>query len=185
MLVMVDEQTGDKYARAVGQKGTGGGEQMEWLLNDMCEELKVGGHQAGENGHVIFKSDGESSIEAVKAALAKKLGGKVVLDRPPKGESQSNSVAEEGGKMVREFVKLMRDVTESKANVKLDGSHAIIYWMIRWAAVALTRFMVGVDGLTAYERRRGRRCRIPMAAFGETVWYKKAGKPKDRNNMDI
>ena len=98
MMVMVDEQTGDKYAGAVGQKGTGGGEQMEWPLNDMCEELKSWGHQGGESGHMIFENDGESFIEAVKAALAKKLGGKVVLDRPLKGESQSNGVAEEGGK---------------------------------------------------------------------------------------
>ena len=35
MMVIVDEQTGDSYARAVGQKGAGGSGEMEWLLNDI------------------------------------------------------------------------------------------------------------------------------------------------------
>ena len=74
----------------------------------------------------------------------------------------------------------MRDVVETEANMKLDGSNAIVHWMIRWDSMAMTRFVVGVDGMTAIEGRRGRRCRIPMAAFGELVWYKKAEKQKDR-----
>ena len=77
----------------------------------------------------------------------------------------------------------MRDVVESKAKMKLGGSHAVIYWMIRWAAMALTRFMVGVDGMAAYERRRGRRCRVPIVSFGETVWYK--SRLRDRNTLEV
>ena len=99
MLVMVDERTGDKYARAVGQKGLGGGaEGMKWLINDLHEELKAWGHHGGEGGHVIFKSDNEPAIVEVREALARHHGGKVVVDRPPKFESQSNGTVEEAGK---------------------------------------------------------------------------------------
>ena len=55
MLVMKDEATGEKYARAVGQKGLGQGEEMQWLIVDLHEELKSWGHHGGEMGHVIFK----------------------------------------------------------------------------------------------------------------------------------
>ena len=49
MLVMVDEGTGDKYERAVGQQGFGGGaEDMQWLIGDLHEELKSWGHHGGE-----------------------------------------------------------------------------------------------------------------------------------------
>ena len=88
---------------------------MDWLLNDMNEKLKSWGHHGGERGHLIFKkSDGESAVTAVRDALAKQQGGRIVIDRLPKGESQSNGAVEEAGKTVREFVNLMRDVVEAK-----------------------------------------------------------------------
>ena len=42
---MVDEQTGDKYARAVGQKGVG--ESQEWVVRDLSKELNSWGHTRG------------------------------------------------------------------------------------------------------------------------------------------
>ena len=41
MLIMMDQGSGDKYARVVGQKGLGGGsEEMQWFVVDLHEELK-------------------------------------------------------------------------------------------------------------------------------------------------
>ena len=90
LIVMVDESTGEKYARAVGKKGIGEENEMEWLVKDMSEEMKSWGHQGGDGGHIILKSDGERSIVALRTALAKFHGGKVVPEDPPRGESQSN-----------------------------------------------------------------------------------------------
>ena len=99
MLIMLDESTGDKYARAVGQKGLGGGrEEMQWLVADLHEELKSWGHHGGDGGHIILKSDNESPIVTVRDALAKYHGGKIVIDKPPTYESQSNGAIEETGK---------------------------------------------------------------------------------------
>ena len=41
VLAMKDESTGNRHLRAVGQKGVEG---MEWLVKDICEELKSWGH---------------------------------------------------------------------------------------------------------------------------------------------
>ena len=76
----------------------GGAEGMKWLISDLHEELKAWGHHGGEGGHVIFKSDNEPAIVEVREALARHHGGKVVVDRPPKFESQSNGTVEEAGK---------------------------------------------------------------------------------------
>ena len=65
MLVMVDEATGERYARAVGHKGLGQGGEQDWLIKDMSEELKTWGHAGGQTGHIILKSDGESSIVTI------------------------------------------------------------------------------------------------------------------------
>ena len=47
IMVMVDEKTGEKYARAVGHKGRGKGQDMELLIKDMSIDLKVWGHPGG------------------------------------------------------------------------------------------------------------------------------------------
>ena len=46
----------------------------------------------------------------------------------------------------------------------------------------LSRYLVGKDGRTAYERRKGRKCRLPVVPFGETVWYKEIRDGNDRKN---
>ena len=115
MLIMLDEGTGDKYARAVGQKGLGGGsEEMQWLIADLHEELKAWGHHGGDGGHIILKSDNENPIVTVRDALARYHGGKIVIDKPPKYESQSNGAIEEAGKTVREFTLIFKGVVEKR-----------------------------------------------------------------------
>ena len=40
------------------------------------------------------------------------------------------------------------------------------------AAMALSRFKVGKDNKSAYERQRGRKCRVDTVPFGEKVWFR-------------
>ena len=98
VLVVLDESTGERYARAVGHKGIGSDGSQDWLIRDLAEELKTWGHAGGTAGHVIIKTDGERSIVAVRDALARFVGGRVVVEVPPRGESQSNGAIEEAGK---------------------------------------------------------------------------------------
>ena len=86
------------------------------------------------------------------------------------GESQSNGAAEEAGKRVRETAKVLKDVIEHKVGRKFNLESNIMQWMIRWAAMLLSRYTVGPDGKTGYERGRGRKCMIPLDAYwGEGV----------------
>ena len=92
VLVMLDESTGERYARAVGRKGP-----ADWLIKDLSDELKSWRHPGGEAGHLILKSDGEPAITAVCESLARLHGGKVVPERPPVGEHPSNEAIESDG----------------------------------------------------------------------------------------
>lgn len=92
---MVDESTGEKYARATGSKGLGEGRENEWLVRDMSEELRSWGHSGGHGGHIILKNDGERAIIALRDALAKYHGGKVIPEGPPReyrGEGRLYSI---------------------------------------------------------------------------------------------
>ena len=48
-----------------------------------------------------------------------------------------------------------------------------------------SRYLVGVDGRTAFERRRGRKCNVSTVPFGEVVNYKEIREGKEHvNKMD-
>ena len=166
MVVMVDEETGEKYARGVTQKGIGEDGEMKWLIDDMQRELKSWGHPGGDNSHMIFKSDGEASIKVVRDKLARQMGGNVVTESPAQGESQSNGFVEEAGKTVINVVRVFKDVIETKIRATIKSKDALLMWVIRWAAMVTSRYLVGKGGMTAQERKRGRRCRTPVASFG-------------------
>ena len=114
MLVMKDETTGERYARMVEHKGLHEGDESAWVVSDIIAELRSWGHQGGEAGHLIIKCDGENAILTVIEEVAKRLGGKVITEKPAKGESQSNGVIEEAGKTMREMAKVIRDAVEFK-----------------------------------------------------------------------
>ena len=82
LLAMKDESTGNRYLRAVGQKGVEG---MEWLVKDLHEELKSWGHMGGAGGNIVIKTDGEASIAALRDAATRYHGGIVAPEPPPYG----------------------------------------------------------------------------------------------------
>ena len=79
LFIMIDEETKEKYARAVGKKGT---TDMDWLIKDIAAELKAWGHQGGEGGELIMKSDNAHAIVAVKDAVGKFIGGRIIPEAP-------------------------------------------------------------------------------------------------------
>ena len=111
-MVMVDERTGGKYARAVGHKGISKDQDMEWLIKGLSNELKVREQPGGTTGNIILKLDGEPARLAVRDALAKYHGGTVAQEGPAAGERQSNGRLEEAGKMVKKFVRVLKEQIE-------------------------------------------------------------------------
>ena len=77
---------------------------------------------------------------------------------------------------------MLREHLQDKAEVEPGASGVIVLWMVRLAAMMVSRFLVGKDGLTAYERMRGRKCRIPVVVFCEKVWYKEIRPGKESAN---
>ena len=46
-----------------------------------------------------------------------------------------------------------------------------LLWMVEYAGALATRFSVGEDGKTAYERMKGRRFKEELVEWGEVVMY--------------
>ena len=54
-------------------------------------------------------------------------------------------------------------------------------WLIRWAAMSVSRFLVGKDGKTPYQRQRGRPCELGVVPFGEMVLHRVPDVARDRH----
>ena len=106
----------------------------------------------------------------------------MIPEEAAKGESQSNGTVEEPGKTVREFVRVYKEHIEDTTGTKLMSQDVIVMWMIRWSAMALSRFQVGSDGKTAYEQRKQRKCKLEVGPIGERVWYKQIRAGKNRKD---
>ena len=184
MIVMLDESTDNRYMRAVGKKGLGDSNDMEWLIVDMHEELKSWGYTGGPSEELIFKSDGERSITAVRDALSKYHGGKVTPEQPPPGESQENGRVEEAGKTLRGYIKVFKDMLETRTGQRIPTDAVILQWLVRWVAMLHSRFRRGSDGKTAYERQRGRKCSLEVIPFGESVHYRRLDVDENRNKLE-
>ena len=159
---------------------------MEWLIKDMHEELKSWGFPGGGSNKLILKTDGEPAIVALREALGKYHGGNITPELPPKGESQSNGRVEEAGKTIRGMVRVYISQIEEKVNVKIEAEDVILQWAIRWAAMGYSRFKVGGDGKTQYERQKGK-CKVEALPFGEKVFYKQlkvSGEPQTKMETD-
>ena len=77
---------------------------------------------------------------------------------------------------MRSLIKVSLDQLEERAKVKLQSTDAILLWLIRWVAMAYSRYKVGADGKTPYERQKGRTCVLEVVPFGELVRYKQLGE---------
>ena len=76
------------------------------------------------------------------------------------------------------MIRLIRDI-EGWWGVKIDATHSIWPWIAEHAGFFLTRFEVGRDGKTAYERLKGKSAKVRGMAFAEGILWKRkrAGGP--------
>ena len=133
----------DRYMRAVDHKGLEGQGDNSWLVRGMHEELMSWGHPGGARNAIIFKSDGEPAIVAVREALARCHGGRVTPQQPPKGEHQANGAAEGAGKIIRDHARVLKIDLQSKIKRKIAPNEPILPWLVRWAAMAVSRYSPG------------------------------------------
>ena len=78
LLILMDESTGEIYARQVERKGVGDDGAMDWLVKDISEELTSWEHQGGSKSRLVFKTDGEFALTSLRDAVGRFHGGVII-----------------------------------------------------------------------------------------------------------
>ena len=166
VMIMVSHDDGGVWAYAVPGKGIQG--DKNWVPKRMAKDIDNTGVKETK---IQIKSDQEPAIVVVQEEVKEVRRARTICVNSPVGESECNGRAENAVKRAIAKVRILRAVLEDKINAKLDMKAPIATWLVRWAGEILTKYTIGKDHKTAWERRRGSKCNKPIVMFGERILY--------------
>lgn len=97
----------------------------------------------------------------------------VVLEEGKTGDKQATGSVEVSVRETKRQCRAMKSYLEEKFGLQIPERHAILTWLARHGNFLMSRYRVGQDGRTSYERLKGRKWRRPMVTFGERVWFRR------------
>ena len=170
ILVIRDHASKFVYSHVVPCKGTSHAYPAAQAFSDI-EQL---GHSK-----IVLKNDQEPAIVDLHNAITSRCKDKnidVIPENSPVDESQSNGVIERAVQDVEGMVRTLKDQLETSYSTKIESGHPVLTWLVNHAGMLLSRFQIGVDGNTAYERLKGKPFRRKVIPFGECVHFQPLGR---------
>ena len=167
LLVMKDRDSRAIRAWVVPVKGVGS--DMRHAVSRAVE----GVHELGHRGPVVLKTDNEAALLALREAIMAELHEGAIPVQPVPGESESNGVTESGVRLFKGLLRVHLAALERKAEVIFPSEHPVTAWLVEHVSDVLSKYLVGADGHTAYERLFGKQAREEGLEFGEQVLFRK------------
>jgi hypothetical protein len=142
-------------------------------------------------GKVILKSDGEYAILALIRAVKERRQAETIiddsrsnidgsgLDRQTEiitetvhpGDKQSNGAAEKAIQEVEGLLRTRISHLSARYGLKVTCDMHIMSWLVKHVGTIISRFKVGEDGLTPYQRLKGKKAPDVILPFGEKVLW--------------
>ena len=109
----------------------------------------------------------------------------MIIENSPVGSSKSNGIVERAIQSVQGVIRTIRSDIEGRWRVKIDATHSIWPWIAEHAGFSLTRFEVGRDGTTAYERLKGKSAKVQGMALAEGILWKQKASRRTAREIDV
>ena len=165
-----DKWTKHTFAHKVECKGPGDPHIVSKIVKSIDESGNV---------RVMLKGDGEPALVQVQDMVKQARPQETIVKNPPAYDPQSNGAAERAVQEVKDQIRLIKIGLEARLARAVAPEWAIMDWVINHASGIINRFVVGVDGRTAYYRTYGRTFSGKTFELGEQVWL----KPKRSKTM--
>ena len=161
-LQVTDDCSGMSWSSAVPAKGADA-----FAVNFVVGILSECGYK-----RVTLRSDNEPAVKSLKEAVQAASSVEVLLEESKTGDSRSNGLAEAAVKESKRQCRAMKSAFLEKTKAEINDTHPIWSWVARHGNFLMSRYRVGQDGRTAYERLKGKRWKRPMVSFGEKVYFR-------------
>ena len=161
-LQVRDGHSGMSWASPVPAKGND-----PFAVNFMLGVLDEVGYK-----RLVLKSDNEPAIKALKSSVKDSSKVDIILEESKTGDSQSNGLAEVAVRETKRQCRAMKSALQERLSVEVGEKHPILSWMARHGNFLVSRYRIGQDGRTGYEKLKGKRWKRPVVTFGERVWFR-------------
>ena len=172
VLVVRDRRTKSVWAHPVPAKGV----ENPFGAKQLLKDIESTGYK-----RVNLKGDQEASIRAIMQQAKNGFQGECIIEEAPvEGHAKSNGEAERAIQMVQGMARTLKEFVEYYAEVEFKADHPALTWLVEHAATLLTLFHKGApkDGMTAYQRLKGKTWRVPLPSWGELVEFRLRGNSK-------
>ncbi|CAE7627361.1 unnamed protein product [Symbiodinium sp. CCMP2592] len=171
-IVLRDRHSKAIFSHLLPCKGTTGSTHPERAI---LKDLEFLGYKK-----LVLKNDQEASIKALSLAVRNGFSGEIVPEESPKGDhhGQSNGEAERSVQTVQGLVRTLKASLTEKG-ITLEPTSSVFAWMIEYAGVLHTLFSQELhEGLTPFQRIKGRKWQVALPCFGEAVDYRRNTRSK-------
>ena len=151
------------FAHMVPKKGF----THEFGADAVIEDFEKLGFQ-----EMILRCDGEPALKAVQEEVKARRNYQTIMENSPVGDSRAYGAAERAVQAVEEQVRVVRHGLEMRLGMKISGKHPVVCWLNEHAGDLLSKYQVGEDGKTGYQRLKGKKYRGEEVEFGEKVHYR-------------
>jgi hypothetical protein len=134
VVVGHDRTSESLWAMVVEAKGVNDS-SVKWTKERIDESGYLG-------TRIVFKSDQEESIKALKRAVAIKRQADTTMIESPVRDSKSNGSVERAVRTWAAQVRTLRHHLESRIKVKVPRSSALMTWLVAWSADVINRYKV-------------------------------------------
>ena len=165
-LVVFDRRSKSIWCHPVPSKG---------IVHPYSGRVVLGDLEKIGYRRVVFKSDGEESLKALRQQVKDGWKGEIVPENNPSGQSKSNGEVERAVRSAQGLSRTLKQHVEIGIGSELGPRHPILTWILEHSGTLLNLYYRGEkhDGYTAFHRLRGRPWKIELPSIGECVEYKK------------
>ena len=169
VLVAKDSKSKTVFAHAVEAKGA---DEDGYAVARLVEDIAWVG-----NTKIILKSDNEPAIVKVlkdslrSARVEVQELEQINEEQAVRYDSRSNRDIENAVKQVTKLLRTLKLCLENRLGKKIPTSHPTMTWLVEHTAWLLNTRVVGADGLTSYQRVKGKSYAKRSVGFGEHVMH--------------
>ena len=135
VLVMYERVRRVLYGHRVERKGADPAAVRQIVMNLESMGLK----------RAAYRTDQEPSIVSLFRAAAAEWSGELVPEEAPKGDSDSNAVAETAVKVHQGLFRTHKIALERAIGEKIPDESPVMHWLVLWAAAMHRRYAIGRD----------------------------------------
>ena len=161
-LVMYDNNTDATKVYRTRKKGV-----VRWVIDAILTDIRSLGYG---NCKICIRHDRESSLLAIRDAIAQKRTAPIVPLDVPVRESKSNGNMERAIRTWQNSFRTVKEGLQEKLNREIPINSIIAEWISWWASELINRVRKNKFGRTAYQMVMGRDLARPLAPHSGKSW---------------